>query len=155
MLTVWLIPCWPFSLWKSKMTRIVNFLGTMMVGTTENLNLTALLEMLFSSKMKSGSGLALISLTFFFQKLSHCCSLQSTLRFSLSILTVVYIVEWVLCISSKIFSTASSSDSWASLISLSWHNPIVLSLEITSATTFFLPLMCSNFMLNCCSSNAH
>ena len=36
-----------------------------MVGTTEYLNFTAFLRMLFSSKMKLGSGLALIYLTFF------------------------------------------------------------------------------------------
>ena len=96
MLTVQLIPWWPSPLWNSKIIIInnffrtflswdrkgkvsssgsrtqifVNFLGTTMVSSTEYLNLTVFLRMLFSSKVKLGSGFILISFTFLLQNLS-------------------------------------------------------------------------------------
>ena len=78
-------PLMAFPLWNSKMTRLVNSLGTMMTGTTEYHNLTAFLRVLFSPRMKSGSGMVSISFTLLLQKLSHPCSPQSMLRFSLSL----------------------------------------------------------------------
>ena len=46
-----------FPLWNSKIIIFVNFLRTTMVGITKYLNLTAFQRMLFSFRMKLGSGL--------------------------------------------------------------------------------------------------
>ena len=70
----------------SKIIIFANFLGTTMVGSTEYLNFTAFLRMLFSSRMKLGSGSVLISFTSFLQNPLCSCSFLSRWRFNLSML---------------------------------------------------------------------
>ena len=63
----------------------VSFLGMTIAGSTVYFNFTAFLRMLFSSRMKLGSGFVLISFTFFLQNLLCNCSFLSRSRFNLSI----------------------------------------------------------------------
>ena len=107
--------------------------------------------------MKPSTSLDLTLLaSLFVQKAScHCASLNaSMLCFSICRLPSLFSIHSILWTSSMMLSTMSSSDLTRSVLQLSWCRPSVLSLDIALASTFFLPEICSNWMSNCCSSNA-
>ena len=138
------------------MIRDVNLLGTSIAGSIVYLCLITFLRMLLWSHRILGSGIFFISLTLLLQNLSCCCYFFSTSKLSFLTLQVSFFGEesakWT---SSIMFSTTSSIVDGSSSLSLFLYRPSVLSLEMASATTFHLPWICWNLMLNCCSSRAH
>ena len=147
MFTLWLIPWQPFALWNSKTKALVNFLGTTIVGSTVYFDMTTFLKMLFLSSRKLVPGLVFISFILLLQNQSLVCLSLASLHCML-----VSSVRWT---SSIMFLTTSSVMTGISLLPLSWYRPRVLNQDTVSTTTFFLPWICWNLMLNCWSSRAH
>ena len=137
---------------------VFEFLGTTMVGSMVYFNLTFFLSIPWLSSMKSDDLSVLKHFDLFVQNWSCFCSLHNLLRLSYVVWCGLLAFTLISCTSSMMFSKTSLTKATDGKQSMSWffsYRFRGLGLEITSATTFFLPSIGLNLILKCCNSSAH